>query len=227
MSSLSDEGAGPLGFAHTACLIDNNSSLQFNLWPPGNRFIDKAFIYMYQLRALSGVVTTGQVCLHKQGLGRTVCPLKQFTRSRRVCHARGSAASRSSQGKSHSQQNSGDFWEKHTVQEKAQAAGQVAGKRYDRDHVRFTVHRSPASACRKIYVDCRVKQTYQAVEGGVKQAAKTVNSRFDLQRKAQKTRERYMAPPQLTYAVWLDFGTIVVFYAEWSNSLKRLMIDFN
>ena len=36
----------------------------------------------------------------------------------------------------------------------------------------------------------RVKQTYQAVEGGVKQAAKSVNSRFDLKGKAQQTKER-------------------------------------
>ena len=35
-----------------------------------------------------------------------------------------------------------------------------------------------------------VRKTYQSVEGGVRQAARSVNSRFDLKGKAQQTRDR-------------------------------------
>ena len=50
--------------------------------------------------------------------------------------------------------------------------------------------RAGFSKMHNICLSCSFKQTYQAVEGGVKQAARNVNSRFDFKGKAQQTKDR-------------------------------------
>ena len=84
----------------------------------------------------------------------------------------------------------------HRVQGRLPARGTLV---YKKRHV--LVWLSSAGTKRCLFY--RVKQTYQAVEGGVKQAAKSVNSRFDLKGKAQQTKERL---------VGLLVGSIAQFY---------------